>query len=111
MRRLEDEEKTIPFGRNITGLNIPDEHRRGLVILMSQFKTEAVGFEFDMAGEQIEKRQNGNPEEGQQEHDQRKGRRVGKFAETPAPGKPADGCAAQAVGEPESRQQASGDDR
>ena len=61
MRRLEDEEESIPFGRNITGLNIPDEHRRGLVILMSQFKTEAVGFELDMPGEQIEKRQNGNP--------------------------------------------------
>ena len=64
MRRLEDEEESIPFGRNITGLNIPNEHRRGLVILMSQFKPEAVGFELDMAGEQIEKRQNGNPEEG-----------------------------------------------
>jgi hypothetical protein len=55
------------------------------VILMSQFKAKAVGFEFDMARKQIEKRHNGKPEEGLQEHDQRKGRRIGKFAEPPAP--------------------------
>jgi hypothetical protein len=48
MGRLEDEEESISFGRNITGSNIPDEHRGGLVILMSQFKTEAVGFELDL---------------------------------------------------------------
>ena len=72
MPRLEDEEESIPIGRNLTGLNIPDEHHRRLVILVSQFKAEAIGFELDMAGEQIEKRQNGKPEEGQQEQYQRK---------------------------------------
>src|SRR5271170_5942075 len=104
MVSLEDQEESIPFGHNSTGLDIPGEDHRRLVILMSQFKAEAVGFELDVAGEQIEKWQNGKPEERQQEQDQRKGRRVGKVAEPPAPGKPADGHAAQAVGEPESRQ-------
>ena len=72
MPRLEDEEGSIPLGRNLAGSNIPDEHHGRLVILMSQFKAKAIGFELDMAGEQIEKRQNGKPEEGQQEQYQRK---------------------------------------
>ena len=58
-------EESTPVGGEI-GLSIPDEdHRRG-VILMSQFKAEAVGFELDMAGKQIEKRQDGKPKEDQQ---------------------------------------------
>ena len=56
MRRLKDQEESIPIGCNITGLSIPGEHYRRRVILMSQFKAEAVGFELDMTGEQIEKR-------------------------------------------------------
>jgi hypothetical protein len=61
MRRLGDEEESIPIGRE-AGLSIFGENHRRSVILMRQFKAEAVGFELDMAGEQIEKRQNGKPD-------------------------------------------------
>ena len=111
VRRLEDEEESVPIGRIIAPLNIPNEHYRRRVILMSQFKAEAVGFVLDMAMDKIESRHKGKPEEGQEEQNQRQGRRVGKFAEPPAPGEPVDGGAAQPVGEPESGQQKSSDDR
>jgi len=67
----EDQKESTPFGREF-GLRIPDEYQGVGLILMSQFKAEAVGFEVDMAGEHIEKRRNGKPEEGQQKHDERK---------------------------------------
>jgi hypothetical protein len=70
MRRLKDQEESIPVGCEI-GLSIPDTHHRRCVILMSQFKAKAVGFELDMAGKQIEKRQNGKPEESEHKHNQR----------------------------------------
>ena len=67
----EDQKESTPFGRGF-GLSTPDEYQSIGVILMSQFKAKAVGFAFDMPGDQIEKRQNCKPEEVQQEHDQRK---------------------------------------
>jgi len=89
-------------------LSIPDEYHRRRVILMSQFKAEAVGLELDMAGEQIEKRQARGRSTGKPSAEMS---RVGKFAETPAPREPADGGSAQAIREPKSAQQEGSDDR
>ena len=63
MRCLEDQEESTPIGGE-TGLSVPDEDLCRWGILMSQFKTKPVGLELDMAGEHIEKRQNGKPQEG-----------------------------------------------
>jgi hypothetical protein len=107
---LKDEEESIPFRRNPTGLNIAGEHHRRLVIVVSQFKAEAVGFELDMAGEPIEKRQNGKPEEGQQEPgsaEMTPGRKVRRI---PSAGRTGGWRRGPDVGEPESRQQATSED-
>src|SRR5271169_5115467 len=105
----EDQKESTPIGRKID-LSIPDENQRIGAILMSQFKAEAVGFHLNVAGEQIEKRQNGKPKEEEQEDHQWKRRRVAKFGEAPAGGEAADGGAAEAVGEPKSGQEEGGDD-
>ena len=60
----ENQKESTPFGREF-GLSIPDEYQRIGVVLVSQFKAEAVGLVFDMPGDQIEKRQRCKPEEGQ----------------------------------------------
>ncbi len=71
MRSLRDQEESIPLRHNPTRLNVFGKYHCRGVILMRQFKPEAVGFELDMAGEQIEKRQKGKPEKSQREHNQR----------------------------------------